>query len=117
MRLALLSDIHGNLDALEACLDQIGEVGVDGIVILGDLVGYGPDPERVIDVVADLNAKGAIVIKGNHDEAIERGTAATRQYAKRQLTWLRSEPEWIWIDPAEPNAAGAVLNLRESPRT
>ena len=45
------------------------------------------------------------------DEAVDRGIAATRQYAKRQLTWLRSEPQWRWIDPAEPNASGVVLNL------
>jgi tRNA dimethylallyltransferase len=57
-------------------------------------------------------------LDGDYDlaQAIERGAAATRQYAKRQLTWLRSEAEWNWIDPTEPNAAGAVLNLRESPR-
>ncbi len=48
------------------------------------------------------------------EQAIELGLIATRQYAKRQLTWLRGESAWIWIDPAEPNAAGAVLNLTES---
>ena len=55
-------------------------------------------------------------LDGEYDleQAIGRGVIATRQYAKRQLTWLRSEPAWVWIDPAEPNAAGAVLNLTES---
>ena len=48
------------------------------------------------------------------EQAIELGLIATRQYAKRQLTWLRSESAWVWIDPVEPNAAGAVLNLTES---
>ena len=48
------------------------------------------------------------------EQAIGQGVIATRQYAKRQLTWLRSESAWVWIDPAEPNAAGAVLNLTES---
>jgi diadenosine tetraphosphatase ApaH/serine/threonine PP2A family protein phosphatase len=91
MRLALLSDIHGNLEALEACLDQIGEVGADGIVILGDLVGYGPDPERVVDLVADLDAKGAIVVKGNHDEAIERGTDQMNGIAAESIRWTRDQ--------------------------
>ena len=50
------------------------------------------------------------------DRAIELGVTATRQYAKRQLTWLRSEPDWLWIDPAEPNAADAVLNLPAPPQ-
>jgi len=48
------------------------------------------------------------------EQAIELGQIATRQYAKRQLTWLRSESGWVWIDPVEPNAAGAVLNVTES---
>ena len=51
------------------------------------------------------------------DRAVELGVIATRQYAKRQLTWLRGEPGWTWIDPAEPNAAGAVLNLPAPPRS
>ena len=48
------------------------------------------------------------------EQGIELGMIATRQYAKRQLTWLRGESGWNWVDPAEPNAAGAVLNLAES---
>jgi tRNA dimethylallyltransferase len=48
------------------------------------------------------------------EQAIEMGMIATRQYAKRQLTWLRGESGWVWIDPTEPNAAGAVLNLVKS---
>jgi tRNA dimethylallyltransferase len=51
------------------------------------------------------------------DQAVTLGVTATRQYAKRQMTWLRSEPEWIWLDPAEPNGAGAVLNLLDRART
>jgi len=46
------------------------------------------------------------------DEAIRLAIIATRQYAKRQMTWLRSETEkWQWIDPTEPNAAARVLSL------
>ena len=51
------------------------------------------------------------------DRAVELGVIATRQYAKRQLTWLRGEPGWTWIDPAEPNAANAVLNLPAQSRS
>lgn len=50
------------------------------------------------------------------EQAVTLGVTATRQYAKRQLTWLRSEPDWHWLDPAEPNGAGAVLNLLERAR-
>ena len=49
-------------------------------------------------------------------QAVTLGVTATRQYAKRQMTWLRSEPEWHWLDPAEPNGAGVVLNWLEQAR-
>ena len=51
------------------------------------------------------------------EQAVEQGVIATRQYAKRQLTWLRSESGWTWIDPTEPNAAAVVLNLLPEPPT
>jgi len=91
MRLAVLTDIHGNAEALEACLDHIAEVGVDGYAVLGDLVGYGPDPERVIDMVADLSEHGALVLKGNHDEAIERGTDQMNGVAADAIRWTREQ--------------------------
>ena len=68
--IALLSDIHGNLEALTACLKQARETGADRYAFLGDLVGYGADPQAVVDTVARYAAQGAIVVKGNHDEAI-----------------------------------------------
>jgi tRNA dimethylallyltransferase len=51
------------------------------------------------------------------EHAIGLGLIATRQYAKRQLTWLRSESGWNWVDPGEPNALQAVLNLTEPAQT
>src|SRR5262249_46794431 len=70
--IALLSDIHANLEALNACLRHAAETGASRYVFLGDLVGYGADPERVVEIIAGYAAAGAIVIKGNHDEAIEK---------------------------------------------
>lgn len=67
MRLALLSDIHANLFAMDACLARARRLGVDRVVLLGDLVGYGPDPGGVVDRARELAAQGAIVIRGNHD--------------------------------------------------
>ena len=64
MRLAILSDIHSNLAALEAVLDDVGEV--DGFRVLGDIVGYGPEPD---EVVARLRSVGATGVYGNHDLA------------------------------------------------
>lgn len=70
MRIALLSDIHGNLHALQSCLDDALRQGAERFVFLGDLAGYGADPHGVIDVVADHVGRGAIAVRGNHDEAM-----------------------------------------------
>jgi diadenosine tetraphosphatase ApaH/serine/threonine PP2A family protein phosphatase len=67
MRLALISDIHANRQALQACLAHARQQGVDQWAFLGDLVGYGGEPLAVLDQVMDLAAQGAWVLKGNHD--------------------------------------------------
>ncbi len=64
MRIAIISDIHGNLEALEAVLSDISGKGVDETICLGDLVGYGVNPNEVIDLVKKKEIK---CIKGNHD--------------------------------------------------
>jgi diadenosine tetraphosphatase ApaH/serine/threonine PP2A family protein phosphatase len=69
MKLALLSDLHANLQALEACLADARERGATQYAFLGDLVGYGADPAKVLDVVMDLARQGAWVLRGNHDDA------------------------------------------------
>ena len=68
MRLALISDIHANRQALQACLAHARLQGVDQFAFLGDLVGYGGEPAAVLDQVMDLAAQGAWVLQGNHDE-------------------------------------------------
>lgn len=72
MKLGLLSDIHANLHALEACLEHARTQGVVQYAFLGDLVGYGADPGAVIDRVMGLAEQGALVLKGNHDELAVR---------------------------------------------
>jgi predicted phosphodiesterase len=64
MRVALISDIHGNLVSLEAVLADIDREGVDQIVCLGDVAGLGPQPREIL---ARLQALGCICIMGNHD--------------------------------------------------
>lgn len=70
--IALISDIHGNRPALEAVLADIGRRGVEVTYCLGDLVGYGPDPNGVIDVIREA---GIPTIAGNYDDGVgwERG--------------------------------------------
>ena len=76
MKLALLSDIHANIQALEACLDDARARGADRVALLGDLVGYGGDPGTVVQLVQDLHADGAVVIKGNHTLAAAEARGA-----------------------------------------
>jgi diadenosine tetraphosphatase ApaH/serine/threonine PP2A family protein phosphatase len=73
MRLALLADLHANLEAVEACLKHARTQDAEQLAFLGDLVGYGADPGPVVDRVQAAVAAGALAIKGNHDEAAKRG--------------------------------------------
>jgi predicted phosphodiesterase len=66
-RIAILSDVHANLPALEAVLRDIEARRVKKIYCLGDLIGYGPSPREVIDIA---EKRFEFVLKGNHDEAI-----------------------------------------------
>lgn len=67
MRLALLSDIHANIQALDACLEHAQTQQAQRLVFLGDMVGYGADPTAVVDRIMQLTEDGAVAIKGNHD--------------------------------------------------
>lgn len=64
MRYAIISDIHGNLPALEAVLQDIERAGVDEIICLGDIANIGPYPADCLDIVRDL---GCVTIQGNHE--------------------------------------------------
>lgn len=89
MIIALLSDIHANLEALRACLAHARTRGVQRHAFLGDLVGYGADPAAVVDLVAEHAARGDIVVKGNHDEAILGTTAYLNDAAAEAIAWSR----------------------------
>lgn len=67
MRIAVISDIHGNLDALKKVLDDIEKRDVENIICAGDLVGYGPYQNEVIEYI---NSKNVLLIGGNYDRAV-----------------------------------------------
>ena len=71
MKYALLSDIHSNLHALDACLAHAQAQDVERILILGDLVSYGAFPAEVVARCQALQQEGAIVLRGNHEELIQ----------------------------------------------
>jgi diadenosine tetraphosphatase ApaH/serine/threonine PP2A family protein phosphatase len=94
MRLALLADVHANLEALTACLAHAEQAGAEGYVFLGDLVGYGADPVAVLDLVAARAARGAIVVRGNHDTAVLDGRAEYMDHAAAEaVAWTRTQIE------------------------
>lgn len=129
-RVALLSDVHANLVALEAVLDDIAACGVEELYCLGDLVGYGPDPAGVVE---RIRRAGIPTIQGNYDEGIgnrrgacgcyyatekaEADGAASIAFTERALDdadhqWLASLPPQIRFG----HAGARVLLAHGSPR-
>jgi diadenosine tetraphosphatase ApaH/serine/threonine PP2A family protein phosphatase len=67
VKIALLSDIHANLQALNACMAHAKSQGIERWALLGDMVGYGGNPQEVVDIAMQLAEDGAWVLQGNHD--------------------------------------------------
>jgi len=97
MRIAVFSDIHGNILALNQVLEDIEKQGYDRVFCLGDLVGYGPHPNRVIETI---NESGIQTIMGNYDEGVgyERGdcgcayvTDEEKQDGKKSIEWTTNK--------------------------
>lgn len=89
MRLAILTDIHGNREAFAAVLADLEPRGIDRIVLLGDLVGYGPDPEWCVDRAMALVAAGALAVRGNHDHAVSDPGESMGTLARTAMDWTR----------------------------
>ncbi len=88
MKIAILGDVHGNLEALEAVLKEVDAWGAERILQVGDLVGYGPDPGAVIETLAK---RGARVCLGNHDAAVAGllQVEGFNAYAREAIQWTR----------------------------
>ena len=91
MRIAVMSDIHGNREAFAACLEHAARAGVEHYVFLGDLVGYGADPVWVLQTVMALVARGAVAVLGNHDRAVFRRDSGLSPRAQAVIAWTRSK--------------------------
>lgn len=116
MRIAVLSDIHSNLVALDAVLAHAGQV--DGVWHLGDVVGYGPDPDGVVDRLRSVGAVGA---RGNHDAAALGGREieSFNRDARTAMEWTRAriEPatrDWLAALP-ERQVEGEFTLVHGSP--
>ncbi len=103
-RILVLSDIHGNYPALRTVLSSIR--GYDEVLVLGDLVDYGPQPGEVID---ELRSIGARIVRGNHDEAAAYGVDCKCGEATHRLSvWFR---EHVTIPLLSDNDRGFLAGL------
>ena len=90
MRIAVISDIHSNLEALTRVLATIDRFSVDRIYCLGDIVGYGPYPNECIDLV---RKRCHVVVKGNHDSGVVGETPLEdfNSYGRSAIIWTRKK--------------------------
>ena len=90
MKRALISDIHANLEALQVVLQDIAEQGIDRIMCLGDVVGYGPNPVECLDIVMK---RCDVTILGNHDQATLFDPDGFNPVALQAIYWTREQLE------------------------
>jgi predicted phosphodiesterase len=116
-RVAVITDIHGNLPALEASLDAIDAIGVDEIYCGGDLVGYGPYPNEVCALIEEREIP---TIYGNYDYAIGRDlddcgcayvTQHDRELGQRSVAWTLAHTD----ERAKDFMRGLPFDLRFDP--
>jgi putative phosphoesterase len=102
MRIAILTDIHSNLEALQKANELIDKMNIDKIVCLGDIVGYGANPRECLKNVSDLTPH---IMMGNHDQA-----AANITFAKYLTPYAKSAVDWTnaLLNESEKNI---LLNL------
>lgn len=87
---AIISDVHGNLEALQAVLEDIDSQQVDAIYCLGDVVGYGPNPCECLSLVRD---RCGMVLLGNHDQGALFDPDGFNVGAERAIRWTRQQLE------------------------
>jgi diadenosine tetraphosphatase ApaH/serine/threonine PP2A family protein phosphatase len=116
MRYLVLTDIHANLEALDACIFDARARGYDETLVLGDLVGYGPDPNEVVERIIAL--KPLQMVRGNHDkvacglEQAEGFNAVARSAAKWTLDILTPKNrEWLADLPEGPTIVDDLVEI------
>ncbi|MCA8939220.1 MAG: metallophosphoesterase family protein, partial [Planctomycetes bacterium] len=128
MAVALVSDIHSNIEAMDAVLADIEAQGVDTIYCLGDIIDYGPNPCEVLDIALE---RFKVTILGNHEEALMMVAEDFNERAMRSVDWTREQlnsadvPKekrhawWNYLDKVGRTRIvkkGDILFLHGSPR-
>jgi predicted phosphodiesterase len=121
MRYAILSDIHSNIEALSAVLDDAEDMGADSHLCCGDIIGYGANPNECIELLKKVEARG---ILGNHDEAAIYGSTlpSFNPVARSALLWNKealddNSREYLNTLPMDLTADGDVQLVHGSPRS
>jgi predicted phosphodiesterase len=118
LRYGVIADIHANLPALRVALEALRREGVDSLLCLGDLVGYGPHPNEVVDAVAEREIP---CVLGNHDEVVATGKGLERmnELASTTLEWTRERVtsdtrDYLAQLPVRREVDGGVLTAHGS---
>jgi len=130
-RWALIADVHGNAAALDAVVADLESIAVDGCVLMGDYVLFGPRPRECCDRLREMAAQGAVAILGNTDRYVHEDPPkhpaseligwTRKQIGDESVAWLGSRPFDHRIEapggPADPDdsAAGEVLVVHATP--
>lgn len=85
-KVAIISDIHANLEAFQSVLQDIDDQDIDFIFCLGDIIGYGPNPKEVLELSRIFD----FILMGNHENAIFNSDKGFNAYAKEAIEWTRS---------------------------
>lgn len=101
MKVAIISDLHSNREALEAVFEHIRGIGVSTLYCLGDVVGYGPEPEFCVDLVRG-HAKWTLL--GNHDEALFHDASDFNPHARGAIEFTRERMRPHWYSSSEHKA-------------
>lgn len=121
---AIVSDLHSNMAAIGAVLADIKSLGIQEILCLGDVVGYGPEPEEAVDVAMGFK----MTLQGNHEEALLTDAANFNVRARDAINWTRKKLDlesddpaktarWAFLEKLVPmTQVGDVLYVHGSPR-
>ncbi len=101
MKIALISDLHSNREALEAVFAHIRKLGLGTVYCLGDVVGYGPEPEFCVDLV---RGHAKLCLMGNHDEALFRDASDFNPHARGAIEYTKELMQPSWYSSSEKKA-------------
>ena len=110
--IAIISDIHSNIEALTAVAEDIRAKKIDRVAVLGDVIGYGPNPTECLQLIRELEPE--VVLMGNHEHALLNGCPPNMHpRARTPIDWTRSllsndDLDYIKTWPTEFNLDGTV---------